>query len=88
MKDWQTHAECLGAGTHVFFPDIDKGEHGDRMWEKARSICRVCTVTEECLSYVLPFEKVTGRRDGMFGGMTPKERDQYEWQRMTLPRKR
>lgn len=88
VSDWRDRAECLGAGAHIFFPDIEKGERGDHVWEQARSICSVCPVTRECLSYALPFEEVTGRRDGMFGGLTPKERDQLVWKRMTSPGKR
>lgn len=87
MADWQERAACIGTPTNVFFPEIEKGEWRDHVWEPARAICARCPVRAECLAYALPFEETTGRRDGMFGGMTPKERDAYWWASIQQPRK-
>ena len=76
---WETKAACRGVNdSAVFFPEIPSGDVRDHYWRKARAYCAVCPVRQECLSFVLPFEKAAGRRDGMWGGMTPRERDQYE----------
>lgn len=76
---WETKAACRGVNdSAVFFPEIPSGDVRDHYWRKARAYCAVCPVRQECLSFVLPFEKASGRRDGMWGGMTPRERDQYE----------
>ena len=39
-------------------------------------MCRACPVTVECLKSELPYEQASGRRNGVWGGLTPKERDQ------------
>lgn len=85
MRNWHLLAKCRGEPPQIFFPEMEKGESGDRYWAKARAICSECPVKAECLSYVLPFEEQTGRRDGFWAGMTPKERDKYAWDRMVLP---
>ena len=78
MTEWTERAACRGAATEVFFPEIPTGDIRDFYWTQARAYCRSCSVTAECLAFVLPFEKSTGRRDGMWGGFTPRERDQRE----------
>ena len=76
-SEWFERASCRGAGTDIFHPDIDKGEIGDAPWRKARSFCKDCDVKLQCLDFCLVYEEQTGRRNGMYGGMTPKERDQF-----------
>lgn len=74
---WFDQAKCQGQSPDVFFPDASTDCGTGRVWEEARNFCRVCPVTEQCLKFVLPFEEATGRRNGMWAGMTPKERDQH-----------
>jgi hypothetical protein len=45
-------------------------------------MCERCTVRLECLNFQMEFEERTGRRDGMWGGLTPKERDLLAHERM------
>ena len=83
---WEEKAACRGVpdATQIFFPDIPTGDIRDFYWVTARKICGSCPVTAECLAFVLPFEKATGRRDGMWGGLTPRERDQREKQPVVI----
>lgn len=86
--DWMRHAACVNAPTDVFFPEIAPGSDPVRAYARAVPYCQGCTVRWECLSYVLPFEESTGRRDGYWGGMTPKQRDLYYWEtRLQRPRR-
>lgn len=79
MKDeWFDLAHCKGAPSEIFFPDIPTGDIRDFYWAEARNYCAHCPVKQECLAFVLPFEKATHRRDGFWAGMTPRERTQYE----------
>lgn len=78
MPRWMDRAACrdLGdEGRNIFFPDIKVGQTSPRVWDEARQYCDGCAVRLECLNYQMEFEEITARRDGMFGGLTPKERD-------------
>lgn len=78
MARWQDKAECQDVtDPTVFFPDIPSGDVRGFYWDQARSYCERCPVKRECLHSELPFEAESGRRNGMWGGMTPKERDEY-----------
>lgn len=74
---WMDKAACRGAEPLVFHPDIERGESGEAPWVKARSFCAVCTVKMECLEYCLEYEARVFRRNGMYAGMTPRERDVF-----------
>ncbi len=70
-------AACRGKGSTIFFPDVPVGAGSSRnlaLYAAAKAVCDTCTVTAQCLAYCLPFEKETGRHDGMYGGRTPQER--------------
>jgi hypothetical protein len=78
MRDaWHEKAHCKGVSSEIFFPDASFDSGTGRVWKEARSFCAVCPVIDECLNFVLPFEEATGRRNGFWAGMTPKERDQH-----------
>ena len=59
---------CRGKSTDWWFPPSDS--HNAYQWDKAREVCKVCPVREDCLEYALR----THSRYGMWGGLTPKER--------------
>ena len=64
--DWQAEAACHGMGTALFFAG-----KGDNRWAaEAKAICGTCDVVEECLQWAID----TGSRVGVFGGLTPRER--------------
>ena len=74
---WQDKANCKGEDTSIFFPEIPTGDVRTFYWLKAREFCDACTVRVQCLKFQLPFEAETKRRDGMWGGLTPKEREEF-----------
>ena len=84
VKRWQDDAECKGLDSNIFFPEVFGDQQNGMIWEQAKKICAVCRVKEECLKSELPFEQASGRRNGMWGGLTPKERDQYVRTPITL----
>jgi hypothetical protein len=75
--NWQEKAACIGAPTDIFFPEIPSGDIRRIHWAKAKEYCDQCSVTKECLAFVLPFEAQVNRRDGYWANMTPKERDEH-----------
>lgn len=67
-KDWVKDANCRNMDTELFFPG--DGENYDPF---VREVCQECPVIEECLWY----SNETASHDGMFGGMTPRERGKW-----------
>lgn len=62
--EWQDYASCAETDPDLFFP-----ESGDwRSVVAAREICASCPVVAECA------ELGSHYADGVFGGMTPRER--------------
>lgn len=67
--NWWNDAACLGQPIDLFFPGI--GEKAKV--QKAKAICRDCTVTVECLRDTLNAEAPEARH-GVFGGLSSAER--------------
>lgn len=74
QHDWTSRAACRGAATEIFFPEY-QGNTSDRIYEQAREFCQQCDVRYECLKLALSFEGPDVRRYGVWGGLTPEERD-------------
>lgn len=72
MNDWRTKAECRFTDWTVFFTPAGRGHYTE-----ARAICDRCTVRPECLSYILGLEVAGQGRAGVWGGLTPDERDAF-----------
>lgn len=73
-------------GHQHFFPDpIKKNVNSRLVWVQARQVCASCPVKQECLDYQIPFEQVSFRYDGMWGGLTPTERRQYIYNNKKRP---
>lgn len=67
---WTEDAACRGINTDLFFPT--RGEN-DR---SIKRLCHTCLVQHECLIWGLRVDKEgRGRRYGIYGGLTPKERE-------------
>lgn len=81
---WRDRAACKGVPIGVFFPEIPQGDSSSHWWRKARTYCEGCTVKADCLAFVLPFEAEAGRRNGMWAGMTPRERDIHTAHPLTI----
>lgn len=61
---WRNRGACNGLDPAVFFPDSEENA------EEAKSICSECAVRLSCLEHAL----VVRERDGVWGGLTEKER--------------
>lgn len=67
--DWRHRAICRDEDPELFFPVGNTGP-ALRQIEDAKSVCRRCPVTEQCLSWAL----TTGQDSGVWGGLSEDER--------------
>ena len=74
--DWQNDAACKDKPIVLFVPDIEQPRERD--YAAGVAYCRECPVRVECLNYAMEYEQDQRYRFGVFGGMTPHERSQYE----------
>jgi WhiB family redox-sensing transcriptional regulator len=65
---WQDQANCRTVGVDMFFPLNYMKKSGQV--QQAIAVCNNCTVRVECLNYAIETEST----EGIFGGLTPKER--------------
>lgn len=63
---WRDNAACREWPDVDFFPFPEDGQAIGR----AKEVCNICPVAEECLMYAIE----TRQGDGVWGGHTPKER--------------
>lgn len=69
MTAWMEQAACAQIGPGLFYV----GEKAQvREYDAARSVCTTCPVQADCLDFALEVDD----RHGMWGGLTPGERDQ------------
>lgn len=66
---WIERAACRGLDTAIFFPDLTKGQGV----KKARTICQVCPVIEECREYGINLVKEIPMLSGMWGGWSSNQ---------------
>ena len=66
--DWNL-AACIGYDTELWFPSTNFGKR-DAAWDTPRAICKTCPIVAECLKLA----QDTGQYDGMWGGLSEKER--------------
>lgn len=67
--DWRHHALCRDEDPELFFATGTTGP-AERQVEKAKAVCRRCSVTSECLRWALD----TGQDTGVWGGLSEEER--------------
>ncbi|GGY29839.1 hypothetical protein GCM10010363_07900 [Streptomyces omiyaensis] len=69
--DWRVLAACAAptVNPEVMYPGSMTGPHT----AEARKICRTCPVKADCLTHALE----TDQREGIWGGLTPKERGRF-----------
>ena len=70
---WRDQARCRGVDPQVFHP----AEEDDVAAAQAKAICDVCPVIESCLEYAVS----TREKEGVWGGMTARERRRLVRQR-------
>lgn len=63
---WQRDALCKDEDTNTFYPAPGDVE----LLKKAKSICKECTVRQNCLEYALD----NSERFGIWGGKSARER--------------
>lgn len=68
---WLDHANCKGL-THLFYPDLGRGQNLDPQLVEARALCASCPVKAECLADALANEPRP--RDGFRAGLRHDER--------------
>jgi WhiB family redox-sensing transcriptional regulator len=68
---WRQHAACRGLDPEVFYPATDEDA------EEAKAVCAQCPVRQLCLEHALARRE----RDGVWGGMTERERRRIVRQR-------
>lgn len=61
---------CAGVEPELFFPLYTDREEGEATEALAKSVCRRCPITSQCLEFAL----ATGDAHAILGGMTPEER--------------
>jgi WhiB family redox-sensing transcriptional regulator len=66
---WRDHALCRDTDPELFFPVGTTGIALVQI-DKARQVCRECTVRAECLEYALD----TNQDSGIWGGLSEEER--------------
>ena len=74
--DWRDDAACRGLDTSIFFPATEDGA------EEAKAICRTCPVQQACLDWAI----ATRQEDGVWGGLTEKERRRVRRRRQAAAR--
>ena len=63
-EDWWHKAECLGTTNDIFFSE------SPTLQRLAKQVCMHCEVRQECLDFAIK----TDQKDGVWGGMTARER--------------
>jgi WhiB family redox-sensing transcriptional regulator len=66
-QEWREFAACSDRTDDLFFPS---NESDISMVRVAKAVCQSCPVQEECLQYSL----ATGQTEGIWGGLTSRER--------------
>ena len=73
---WMSQANCKDLPTSWFFPKFKRGGNVkenrfvyDEEVERAKEVCALCVVKEECLTHALLYSEY-----GIWGGLTADER--------------
>ncbi len=70
--EWQLRGSCRGLEVSVFFlPEGVRGPRKARRERAAKAICSQCPVLERCAEFAIS----TREQYGVWGGMTPDERE-------------
>lgn len=83
-KDWRSQAACMAViePERVFFPIAEEPDIEDVA--EAKAVCATCPVACECLVYAIQ----TNQGHGIWGGLTPPEREELVLrERRALPRR-
>ena len=78
--EWREAAACAGRADNRFFP-VNEAETS--LLRAAKAICSGCPVRLECLDYAIE----TGQTEGIWGGLTSRERRVTRRERMAAARR-
>lgn len=67
-EEWRLSALCHKRNNNLWFPPME-AEAPEQYYSIAREVCRCCPLWEPCL------EDAKAEKWGMWGGLTPKERN-------------
>ena len=69
---WQLRAACRGPDSSLFFPPthFERKDEKEFREERAKAICKTCSVRRECLDYALRIREP----HGIWGGLNEIER--------------
>lgn len=62
--NWRQRSACRGLDPDIFYPSSDEEA------EEAKAVCADCPVKQVCLEHALAHRE----RDGVWGGLTERER--------------
>lgn len=69
--NWRARPACAGMDSRIFFPERENKEFSPtEAYERAREVCNVCPIKDQCLEVAIK----NGETSGMWGGKTPRER--------------
>ena len=73
-RTWQMKGLCRGNHSYLFFPPstVERKDERERREIKAKAICSVCPVKEDCLEFALEIKEPYG----IWGALTETERRQ------------
>ena len=72
-RHWQAAAACRGNAAALFdFAHDERGPSGRARVSAAKQVCVACTVRAQCLQFALAHAEP----HGIWGGLTPQEREQ------------
>lgn len=76
---WRKDAECLNLDPDIFYPHFKQYDHVHNaiVAQPALEICKNCRVREDCLEFALAIQE----KQGIWGGMTPAQRQRARRQR-------
>ena len=71
---WQVRAACKGPQAAAFFPPAHAERKDDKLQreQRAKAICKTCSVCSDCLEYALRIREP----HGIWGGLNEAERKQ------------
>jgi len=80
---WLDRAACRGMNAPLFFGPDDETRSAREIREaRAKAVCQLCPVREQCLDFALR----NSIRYGIWGGLNPDERARERRRRFRRPR--
>ena len=72
IEEAPTIPTCMTTDPELFFPEVGQNYHSSRELRWALDMCKICPVRQECGEYAIAAYET----HGIWGGLTPKERQQ------------